>query len=148
MAIGPKRKPTIVLLILLVWVNAVLLYIYRDYLLSPLFWLGYLVFGLFGAFILGSGNPLIDRVSRILAFVVLVVSYLVSLRYPGTLVFTAGFVGLFSGLGLRAMFWDRTKGKWVYCDTCGRRMLTTQSENGVYCIKGHLISPLEPKPAG
>ncbi len=148
MAMGPKRKPNMVLLVLLVWVNAPLLYIYRDFLSSPLFWLGYLVFGLFGAFILGSGNPLIDRVSRILAFVVLLISYLVSLRYPGTLVFTAGFVGLFSGLGLRAMFWDTSRGKWAYCNSCGRRMLTMRRENGVYCSKGHLISPLEPKPAG
>ncbi len=147
-ATTPKRKANKVLLVLLIWVNSVLLYIYRDFLLSPFFWLGYLVFGLFGAFILGSGNPSFERGSRILTFVVLVVSYLVSLRYPGTLVFTAGFVGLFSGLGLRVMFWDTSQGKWAYCATCGRQMQITTNENGIFCSKGHVISTPKPKPAG
>lgn len=104
-----KRKANVLLLILLIWVNAVLLYIDKDFLSAPLFWLGYLVFGLFGAFILGTGRPAFERVGRILTFVVLVISYLISVRYPGTIVFTAGFVGLFSGLGVRVIFWDPTR---------------------------------------
>jgi hypothetical protein len=103
---------------------------------------------LFGVFLLGSGRPVVERVSRIFAFLILVASALIYVRYPGTLSFTAGFVGLFSGIGLRAIWYVNFQAEYVHCSVCGTNVWATKKKNGVFCNKGHLISSLEPNRAG
>lgn len=101
MANLPRRKPPLFVLIVFVWVTAVFLYINRNYLSDPLYWLGFLVYGLFGGSIAGIKRPALLKISGIVVVLVLSISYAIAVRHPETWTFIAGYAGFFTGIGIR-----------------------------------------------
>ena len=99
------------------------------------FWVGYAVYSLLSAFILGSERPSVEKLSRILVFAVLFGSYILTLSYPGTLVFIAGFGGMFSGIGVRALLWLDLRSQWAHCSVRGTDVWAEKKKAGLYCPK-------------